>query len=70
MFKDLVYMLFSPWLLICRIFDLGKFNKWETDYPEEGHELYQIEPWQSLGCGNHSHCERKWCPYHCEFINY
>lgn len=70
MIKELICLLCSPWLLICRTFNLGKFDNWETEYPQQGHELYQIEPWHSHGCGNRSNCERKWCPYNCTFINY
>lgn len=70
MIKELICLLFSPWLIICRLFNLGKFNKWETNYPCIGDELYQVEPWHTCGCGNQSNCSRKWCPYDCIFINY
>lgn len=68
--QKIIHLLFTPWLLICRIFNLGKFDNWETEYSQPGHELYQIEPWHTCGCGNHSNCERKWCPYKCTFSNY
>lgn len=70
MLRELIYLLFSPWLLLCRIFNLGKFSKWIVDYPCQDSELYEVEPWHTCGVGNHSNCDRKWCPYKCIFINF
>ena len=67
---DLICFIMLPWKIICRLFSLGKFNVWITDYPYPGHALYKVEPWHSLGYACHSNCERKWCIYKCKFINY
>lgn len=59
-----------PWYIICKIFELGKFGKWTTEFPTSEDPDYNIEPWQSFGHGNHSTCDRNWCPFKCEKGNF
>lgn len=68
--SDFLCIISFPWLIICRIFDLGKFTNWITDYPQPEDEDYGIEPWQSMGVGNQCQCDRKHCPYKCTMYNH